>query len=185
MTLSNGALFQQDNYGIRNTGSTETATVLSNARTGLSNQDFNWHVSVYGTRRLGQGLGTMHAFNQNSGTAIIRIFFDDSTTCQLNGNGVSVVSASTDTHGFFIGTRTSNSLMSFYRNGLFLNSNTTTVSAQIPSNQLYACGSLTANTQYSQYISFITVGFGLNDNQCKTLYDIVERFNTRLGRSCT
>lgn len=185
MSFSSGTTFQQDEYGVKNTGSSEVATLLSNCRSGLSNQDFNWHVSVYSNRRKGQSVAFMHAIDGASGTGVIRILMGEgANNITASGNALSY-SITSDTNGCFVSTRTSTTSASLYRNGLLIANDATLVSTVLPTSQLLAFGSLTASRQFSQYISFITVGFGLTDNQAATLSGIVERFNTRLGRSTT
>jgi hypothetical protein len=91
----------------------------------------------------------------------------------------------TDTRGFFVTSRTSLSLIKTFRNGTLLGTNTTAITV-VPDFVYTHIGARAENTGdnfYNTYeCAFASYGTGLTDAEASTLYNIVNAFQTTLGR---
>jgi hypothetical protein len=148
----------------------------------------NNHLSVYnrstvvGSNSRGNiaTANTTNVFNQLFSGA--SFFGGNGTT---NQGGVSFTTTGT-VQGYWIGSKTSNSQRFGFRNGV-LNSVVTTTTDNTLNytlpffiNARNSAG--TANLFSGHEISFATIGVGLTQEECATLYTIVQRFQTTLGR---
>lgn len=107
-------------------------------------------------------------------------------TPQASGASSTPVS---DSRGFFIASRTSSTANSIYRNGASLASNATATSTSLPAFQIMlgCINSVVSGVDRSTYLSskecaFASIGLGLTAAQAATLYNIIQAFQTTLGR---
>jgi hypothetical protein len=106
--------------------------------------------------------------------------------CIVGGGGTS--NTVTNSLGFFVNTRTSNNLMTIYKNNTNLSTSTTIASLLQPSGGL-VIGATSYNTDITPTFgysivecSFASIGDGLNDTQESNFYTSVQAFQTTLGR---
>jgi hypothetical protein len=94
--------------------------------------------------------------------------------------------SNTDARGFYINSRTSNSLSKVYKNELLKNTITGTTSLSFIQTYLRICAR--GNESYgvedysSKKIGFASIGTGLTDAQALNYYTAVQKFQTSLGR---
>jgi hypothetical protein len=96
-----------------------------------------------------------------------------------------LLSALTDSKGFFIGTTRANNDRKTFKNGIQQRSLTTIVNTSYSSFKMYLgarnlAGS--ANSYTTQQISFSSIGDGLTDTEAANFYTAVNTFQTTLGR---
>lgn len=98
------------------------------------------------------------------------------------------VSSSPNGQGFHVLSRTSLSLLNFYKNNTLLYTNTSTVPTPTLSTSKYflsainGVGSPTINTYDNKELSFASIGAGLDSTESTALYNAVNTFNTTLNR---
>jgi hypothetical protein len=90
--------------------------------------------------------------------------------------------------GFYLNTRTSNTLVTIYKNSSNVGSSTTTAATNQPTGVM-VLGATSYNAGegsifgYSAYeCAFATIGDGLTDTEAANFYTAVQRFQTTLGR---
>lgn len=92
----------------------------------------------------------------------------------------------TDTRGFFMGNRISATVHSLYRNGgLFISANDNSVAPGALNHWIGARNfpSAPAATNYTdRQCAFASIGDGLTDAEARAFYQIVQAFQTKLGR---
>jgi hypothetical protein len=95
------------------------------------------------------------------------------------------VSANSDSTGFYIASRTASNSRKLYKNGAVLN-NATTASTTRTTVTIPVLGQKSFNNTMGAYLaknhSFASVGTGINDADALAFYNIVNTFNTALGR---
>lgn len=89
---------------------------------------------------------------------------------------------STDASGLFVGTRTGPNAQSAYRNGTHLATNTS-ASVTLPNNSTYIGGINDFNDRTDRSCGFASTGAGLSAADVAVLYDVVQAFQTVLGRA--
>ena len=99
---------------------------------------------------------------------------------------VDVSVANTDSTGFYIVSRTASNIIRLFKNdSLVLNS--AAVSTSIPTNTITISAWRQSSVSISRYsnrqCSFATIGSGLTDTESLALYNVVQAFQTILGRS--
>lgn len=94
-----------------------------------------------------------------------------------------------DTRGLFVASRTSSASNGIYRNGSLLNLSTVATSTSRPSFQIMlgCVNSVVSGTDRATWTSlkecaFASIGFGLTAAQVATFYNIIQNFQTTLGR---
>ncbi len=109
------------------------------------------------------------------------------TVADIGANGTSTINeAQTSSEGFFLSKRTSSGDFKVYKNSTQIGSNTTTDPSAFPNFNIFVSA---ANydggpIQYSpKRTAFVTIGDGLTDTDATALYNIVQRFQTSLGRN--
>ena len=97
---------------------------------------------------------------------------------------VTAISTTTDCRGLTTGSRTSQTSLKLYKNGLSISSNTTSDFTRV--NAVIYIGARNDNGTpaglTTKQCSFASIGTGLTDVQCAALYSTVQRFQTILGR---
>ena len=92
-----------------------------------------------------------------------------------------VASAVSTSAGYGIGSRTSTSMIKYYKNGSLLGSNTLTNTHSYIDAYLGLNGISGAYASQAEY-AFVTLGDGLSDTESTSLYTAVQKFQTTLGR---
>jgi hypothetical protein len=103
----------------------------------------------------------------------------------INDNTAGIATSITDSTGFWIASRTASNSRKLYRNGSSINSSTNASVARSTST-IPVLGQKTATNTMNHYsiknFSFASVGTGINDAEALAFYNIVNTFNTALGR---
>jgi len=121
----------------------------------------------------------------NAGLRVITRNASNQTQYQVNDNASTIVSSVTDSSGFYCASRTASNSRKLYKNGTAIQTattaSTTRTTATIP-----VLGQKNFNNTMMSYLaktfSFASVGEGLNDNEALNFYNIVNTYNTALGR---
>lgn len=148
----------------------------------------NNHLSVYNRSTVVGSLVRGNIATSNASNVFNQLFsgasfFSGNGT--TNQGGVSFTTTGT-VQGYWIGSKTSNSQRFGFRNGVLNSAVTTTtdntLNYTLPFfiNARNSAG--TANLFSGHEISFATIGYGLTQEECATLYTIVQTFQTTLGR---
>jgi hypothetical protein len=94
-----------------------------------------------------------------------------------------------DSHGFYSNSRTSSTSHKAYKNGAQIGSTNTTVTSgysSMTSARIYIGATSVSGTGINQYsdreCAFATIGDGLTDSEVSTLYTVVQKYQTTLGR---
>ena len=141
------------------------------------------------TDGLAAGLRAHGATDQNSSTDKKFHFFPKYTgnlaVIHISNQTTGASATSSDSRGYFVGSRTSVSNIFLSKNGLTLGSDTNSFSCVMP-NISYHIGAMKDLTSYRWYdgreISFIHLGDGLTDTEASNLYTAVQAYQTSLGR---
>lgn len=146
----------------------------------------NSHLSAYIRSNISIGVLAEISADNNSvfnQLAVGRNFFSGNST--LNTGGVNFITVST-TQGYWIGSKTNTSTRFGFRNGVLNSVVTTTLDASTFPNVNFFIGARSNNNSPSGYggreFAFATIGTGLSQEECATLYTIVQTFQTTLGR---
>ncbi len=112
-------------------------------------------------------------------------FTDNNAYAYIDGNAALAFGSSTDSRGMFLGSRTSTTSIVIYKNGVSLGSSAT-VTASTPAAREIVIGAVN-NGGAIQFPSakkcgFAWIGDGLNATEARQLYNIIQAFNTALGR---
>ena len=148
----------------------------------------NNHLSVYNRSTI-VGSSLRANIATANGSNVFNQLFSGASFFSGNGTtnqgGVSFTTTGT-VQGYWIGSKTSNSQRFGFRNGV-LNSvvtsttdNTLNYTFPFFINARNTAGTATVFSGHE--ISFATIGVGLTQEECATLYTIVQRFQTTLGR---
>lgn len=121
----------------------------------------------------------------NAGLRVITRNASNQTQYQVNDNASTIVSSVTDSSGFYCASRTASNSRKLYKNGTAIqtatSASTTRTIATIP-----VLGQKNFNNTMMSYLaktfSFASVGEGLNDTEALNFYNIVNTYNTALGR---
>jgi hypothetical protein len=107
----------------------------------------------------------------------------------FGGNASSAGGTNTDSRGFYCSSRTSTAASAMYKNGSVLGSRGTDGSAtgttsQAPVPIYIGAGRSAASNAYydNKECSFASIGDGLTDAEASSLYTIVQKYQTTLGR---
>jgi hypothetical protein len=105
-----------------------------------------------------------------------------------NNNTSRVVINNSTSTGFYLGNRNSSSIVKAYKNGSFLASNTATIAEVNVLHNLYLfafndAGSLSPNSYGNRECAFASMGDGMSDNDTSVFYNIVQQYQTILGRA--
>jgi hypothetical protein len=121
----------------------------------------------------------------NAGLRVITRNASNQTQYQVNDNASTIVSSVTDSSGFYCASRTASNSRKLYKNGTAIqtatSASTTRTIATIP-----VLGQKNFNNTMMSYLaktfSFASVGEGLNDTEALNFFNIVNTYNTALGR---
>jgi hypothetical protein len=154
------------------------------------------HLSYY-SRTIGSGTSTVRqdigaadspSYNSNILLAIRQsgVYYAISFTA---ANASMISNTNADSHGFYSNSRTSSTSHKAYKNGAQIGSTNTTVTSgysSMTSARIYIGATSVSGTGINQYsdreCAFATIGDGLTDSEVSTLYTVVQKYQTTLGR---
>jgi hypothetical protein len=148
----------------------------------------NMHLSVY-NRSTAAGSSTRANIATSNVSSIFNQLYSGASFYAGNGavgqGGVSFTTTLT-VQGYWIGSKTSNSQRFGFRNGVLNSVVSSATDNTLNNTQPFFIGGRnsngTANLFSGHEISFATIGVGLTQEECATLYIIVQNFQTTLGR---
>jgi hypothetical protein len=149
----------------------------------------NTHLSYYSRTNVSEGAQEMGCYsdtNINRLGLLIRYNANIFRSMAYNvtiGEGLATV-ANIDSTGFYVGSRTASNYHALFKNGSNVASNTTS-GGTLPTTQLYlfnhnASGVL--GVANSKQCAFASIGDGLSDTDALNFYNIVQAYQTILGR---
>lgn len=184
LTFSGG--WTHDSTGAASNGTNAWADTNLNAFNNLTNGDFS--VSAYVVTGSVNNQPYTGEINCNAnpynpaGLIGLRVFNRAISLAQFNGGDdrTESAAASSTTMGFAVGSETSNSNRKFYKNNSLLATNTTRSTTALQNGNLWL---MWGGHQYAiSKLAFVHAGSSLTDSQASTLYTIVQRYQTALGR---
>jgi hypothetical protein len=145
-------------------------------------------VSIY-SRTDSNGLYFDIGASNNGSTSIISIY------SRFNGNAISdsgsylvsrITSAVTNSYGLYVSSRTASNVFKLFKNNTQIGTQTTIDTNGMPNTSISLSAVFLPSAGYVQYsnreLAFSTIGDGLTDTDATNLYNIVQRFQTSLGR---
>lgn len=128
--------------------------------------------------------GQVEIGTRTGGNWIMAVSFNGSTYYGWHytaGGALEFAYLNNDARGMYVQTRTSNTLMKSFKNGVEQQQRTYTDSNLIPNSTIKVLydGSAYSNRR----IQFVSIGDGLNDSEAQTLTTIINTFQTTLGRN--
>ena len=146
----------------------------------------NMHISVYSRTTT---VGSVYEISLDNGSQFQQLrpgvnFF--SGNAFSNQGGISFTTTNT-AQGYWIGSKTNTSTRFVFRNGVLNSAVTTFNDTTASSNFQFFIGARNSSGTPSLYtakeLAFVTIGLGLSQAECATLYTIVQNFQTTLGRN--
>jgi hypothetical protein len=177
--LPNGTNAYADTFMIANPTISETSNHLSYYSRTIGS----------GTSTVRQDIGASDSPSYNSSILLaIRqsgVYYAISFT-----NNASLISnTNADSYGFYSNSRTSSTSHKAYKNGVQIGSTNTTVTSgysSMTSARIYIGATSVSGTGINNYsdreCAFATIGEGLTDAEASSLYTIVQKYQTTLGR---
>jgi hypothetical protein len=161
-----------------------------------ANQSINsGHFGIYSrTQSAGQqfgGNGVRDATTFRGAQLIIRRNFTPSTAFFMWGEGANdggTAGSILDARGFYLGSRTANNSLVYYKNALSILNITGNQTQSILSNNNYFLSAINENgnpittTRDLREIAFSSIGDGLTSAEVLVYYNLVQAFQTTLGR---
>ena len=184
LTFSGG--WTHRSTGALGNGSNAWANTNLNIFNNLTNGDFS--ISAYvvtGSVNNQQYTGELNC-NANpynpAGLIGLRVFNRTIGSAQFNGGDdiTESAAASSTTMGYAIGSETSNSNRKFYKNNSLLATNTVNSTTALQNGNLWL---MWGGYEYAlSELAFVHIGSGLTDAEASSLYTIVQKYQTTLGR---
>jgi hypothetical protein len=184
LTFSGG--WTHSSTGAKGNGSNAWANTNLNARNNLTNGDFS--ISCYVVTGTVNGSNYSGEINCNAnpydpaGLIGLRVFNRLLGSAQFNGGDdrTESAAASSTTLGYAIGSETSNSNRKFYKNNSLLATNTTNSTTLLQNGNLWL---LWGGIDYAtSELALVHIGSSLTDAEASSLYTIVQKYQTTLGR---
>jgi hypothetical protein len=191
ITYRNSGSLTFNSNGVQNVAGTSNTGMITNFNGVSASIGFSWSAGVYGAvvNPGGLDIGVYPGAGSNnqyylSGNAVSANIFLTDCFSEID---VRIVVSNATGVGFYQSSRTNNSLVKGYKNGVVIGTNTATTSANIVSWPIALGGSHWQSTGVIQDVSkqqFRTVYFSsaLTDTECADMYTIVQAYNTTLGR---
>jgi hypothetical protein len=181
-------------------GWTHTSTgALPNGTTGYADTKLNptlsctlnnTHLSFYSRTNIASNLGQWD-ISANDGdfaptlsltSGYQGVAYSDQYSYVHGSNGRTSF-ANTNTTGFYISSRTSNTSLKFFRNDVVRSTSTTLHSGTMPNRSIYIGRNTAGAIAYSSKESaFASIGDGLTDTDASNFYTAIQKFNSTLGR---
>ena len=151
------------------------------------------HVSFYS--KTNQAGSTVHEAGVDTTGALASSFqlilkYSDSNAYLTSGSSTALIIVNNNNSlGYYVGTRTSSTLLKLYRNNSTLATDTrTSTTTNLPTTSIvlsaYKQNTALALAGYSnKEIAFASFGDGLTDTDASNLYNIVDLYQRRLGRN--
>jgi hypothetical protein len=184
--LSFSGGWTHNSTGAAGNGTNAWANTNLNAFNNLTNGDFSISAyvvtgSVNSQNYTGEINCNANPYNP-AGLIGLRVFNRAIGLAQFNGGDdrTESAAASSTTMGFAVGSETSNSNRKFYKNNSLLATNTTTSTTALQNGNLWL---MWGGYEFAlSKLAFVHAGSSLTDSQASTLYTIVQRYQTALGR---
>lgn len=149
----------------------------------------NWHESLYcrSNTIVGIDCGTGDVAGQPATLMEIRRNGNSGFVCGTYGNYGGMLNIPlADSRGYFIGSIISDTNRFYNKNNTTLASNTANITTVLPIGEMII-GAYNSNNIQPSFFSdkqyaFFTMGDGLTNSECNTLYTIVQTFQTTLSR---
>lgn len=153
---------------------------------------YSIHISYYSRTNNNLGVDFDMGIGTNLGNMSNSLFIRrSSNTAGYDSGNVAgnnrIIFSNTNSLGFYNGTITANNSRKFYKNGVSQISNTTVLTQDYPSANIfigayneYNLGG--ANYYGSKQCAFSSIGDGLTDTEAANLYTAVQAYQTTLGR---
>lgn len=135
-----------------------------------------------GVRDVTTALGSQLAIRRSFGNARVFVMWDELT------GGVIGPLTETDGRGFYVGSRTANNSLKFYKNASIIGTNTAIQVAVLLSANNYFISAINqggtpiSNTYDNKQLAFASIGDGLTDTESANFYTAVQAFQTTLSR---
>ena len=135
-----------------------------------------------GVRDVTTALGSQLAIRRSFGNARVLVMWDELT------GGVIGPLTETDGRGFYVGSRTANNSLKFYKNASIIGTNTAIQVAVLLSANNYFISAINeggtpiSNTYDNKQLAFGSIGDGLTDTEATNYYNRVQTYQTTLGR---
>jgi hypothetical protein len=179
LSFSGGGTWNSNGYtgginGYANTG--------LNPNTAFSTNN-SMHLSLYSRTNNSGGFGDFGILNASALTTLNVSFSGNASTLIHGGTGV--LTANTNSTGFYVGTRTSASVLKLFKNNTQLGSTYTGANgARGDLNMFLGALNVTGTAQYytQRNYAFASIGDGLTDTEAANFYTAVQAFQTTLGR---
>jgi hypothetical protein len=149
------------------------------------------HTAYYSNTNNSLGSGTpieLGAFGSSSRFNVMRIK-GSPTRDKFGGamNTAYVDTTNTDAKGFYIQSRTSSTLVTYYKNGTSVNSSTASNTIGLSLVEYYINaynnnGAILAGSYSNQRCAWMSFGLGLTSQQASDYYTIIQNYQTILGR---
>lgn len=185
--LFTGSLALHNEYGVTFNNGISACNTQFNAGTSLGTND--WHVCAYLNTQNGStdaNSMTMTSCNATGGISMT-VFLDaggQQMELRANGRVISLSPGPGSRKGCFIGTRTSSTLMSLYRGGILVGTQTAAAVSSLPSRtQKIMYNEVATNNFCVVPFNFFSMGSSLTDDQAFRLSQIVQDYETRMGRA--
>lgn len=183
--LFGGQIATHNEYGTAFNNGSSSCNTQFNPGTSLGTND--WHFCCYLNLPNGSSTTTMTLTSCNAAGGISMLCASDASLQQMNlvGNGITlnINPGPGGRKGCFIGTRTSSTSMSAYRSGLLIGNSTSAATTSLPSrSQKIMYNEALGNNQCTVPFNFFSMGSSLTDDQAFRLSQIVQDYETRMGR---
>jgi len=158
-------------------------------------EDNSVHISYYSRSNTAKGtfepvMGCVTDISTNSDNLQLRVRTSDNFGGFLSNITPIITTSVTDARGLFLGSVLANNDRYLSKNGTVIGTNTTTSTFQKASDSIYLAtinrnGSLLSETRFftDKECAFSSCGLGLNTSELTTFYNIVQQFQTILGRN--
>jgi hypothetical protein len=144
------------------------------------------HLSYYSRTNSNLSEVEMGSFNTSSNGSLIEIRTGNISYFRINNGVGSITFADTDSRAFYISNRTASNLINAWRNSTKSVQSTTLISTTL-SNVNYFIGAFSnsgvGNFYSRKQCAFASIGTGLTDTEAINFYNIVQAFQTTLGRN--
>lgn len=169
-------------YGSAFNNGSASCTTGFNAGTTLGTN--NWHVCAYVNAEDGMIGTAINLLTSANATGAIDMYLDPSGSIGADGNGLNITATVVSRKGAILLTRTTSSLMSLYRGGILIGTNTSAVVNSLPSvTQKVMYYEPLANQFCKVPFNFFSMGSSFTSDQAIRFSQIVQDYQTRMGRA--
>jgi hypothetical protein len=143
------------------------------------------HISYYSRTNVNLTQVEIGASTNSTNYDVLQLRVANNSYYIINQGAPYAFAANTNSQGYYIANRTASNVVNGWKNGVKVATATTLPNAN-SSAKIYIGALNTNNTTTTQYstkeCAFATIGLGLTDTEAPILYNIIQTFNTILGR---